>query len=305
MPSDGPTPATTSDDLFDLPVGEFVKARDALVRRRKADGAKEEAATVKALRRPTMAAWAVNQVVRSNPEVGDRLVTTAADIQRAQRRALSGVRDDRLREASVARRRLVEELVDQAAEILAASGATPAAHLDDVGQTFEAATTDPDVAARVAQGRLSAPIHPSTDFTAVAGLATVAPTDSAATEQADAGAGDQADDADEEVARQRRAAIRALQVAQGRADASRARAETAREDAARLEDKAARAMRTVERARTRAAEAAAAAERAATAARDLAAQADAAVATAADAAAAADADASEVDRARAALDDLA
>ena len=87
MPSDGPTPATTSDDLFDLPVGEFVKARDALVRRRKADGAREEAATVKAMRRPTMAAWAVNQVVRGNPEVGDRLVTTAADIQRAQRRA--------------------------------------------------------------------------------------------------------------------------------------------------------------------------------------------------------------------------
>jgi hypothetical protein len=306
MSSDGPTEPAASDELFDLPAGEFVAARDALVRRLRADGAKDDAAAVKSLRRPTLAAWAVNQVVRSQQDVGERLIATATTIQRAQRRALSGVRDDRLREASIARRALVEDLVARGATVLAAAGATPTSHLDDVGRTFEAAATDPDVAARVAEGRLSAPIHPSTDFAAVAGLTTVTPVEPPnAEEHAGEEAGDAGDGADEALARQRREAIRTLQVAQDRADVSRARAAAARDDAARLEGQAEEALRTVETTRQQAAEAAAAAERAVAAARELAANAEAAVATAADAAATAATDQDEADRARARLDELA
>ena len=57
------------DDLFALPPAEFIAARDALAKRLKADGDATRAAEVKALRRPSVAAWAVNQVARRKPEL--------------------------------------------------------------------------------------------------------------------------------------------------------------------------------------------------------------------------------------------
>ena len=58
------------DELFDLPPTEFIAARDALAKQLKADGDAGAAAEVKALRRPSVAAWAVNQVARRQPRSG-------------------------------------------------------------------------------------------------------------------------------------------------------------------------------------------------------------------------------------------
>lgn len=303
MPSDDTPSADTREELFGLPVGEFIAARDTLVRRLKADGAREDAAAVKALRRPTLAAWAVNHVVRADPEAGDRLVTTAHDMERAQRRALSGVRDGSLREASAARRHLVEELVDRAAAVLVAAGAAPASHLDDVGRTFEAASTSPEVAARVAEGCLSASIHPQADFTAVAGLATVAPApppDADNADHSDDGDGD----ADPELVARRRAAIRELETATTRAEASADHARAARQEATTLAERAKVARRAADDAQRIAEEARQTAERAAAEAEDVQARSDQATSAATSAEARAQADADEAERARSALDDL-
>ena len=51
------------DQLYGLPLEEFTKARDAEARRLRAEGDKDAAAAVKALEKPTKAAWAINQVV--------------------------------------------------------------------------------------------------------------------------------------------------------------------------------------------------------------------------------------------------
>ncbi|HXS45756.1 MAG TPA: hypothetical protein VN751_14105, partial [Solirubrobacteraceae bacterium] len=55
------------DRLYGLAPGEFVPERDALAKALRADGRRDEAAAVKALAKPTVAAWAVNQAVRSQP----------------------------------------------------------------------------------------------------------------------------------------------------------------------------------------------------------------------------------------------
>src|SRR5947207_15901983 len=62
------------DKLYGLSPEEFTAARDGLAKELKAAGDQSGATSVKALRRPTVAAWAVNQVVRREPKGADGLL---------------------------------------------------------------------------------------------------------------------------------------------------------------------------------------------------------------------------------------
>ena len=55
------------DQLFALPLDEFTAARNELARRLKQDGDAEAAEGVRGLAKPTVAAWAVNQLARREP----------------------------------------------------------------------------------------------------------------------------------------------------------------------------------------------------------------------------------------------
>jgi hypothetical protein len=61
-------------DLYGLPLDEFTAARDAEAKRLRAEGDAEAAKAVKALRKPSRAAWAINRAVRSEPEAVKELV---------------------------------------------------------------------------------------------------------------------------------------------------------------------------------------------------------------------------------------
>lgn len=89
-------PADDIDALFEVPPGEFVRARDDLARRLRADKQVDEARAVRQLRRPTVVVWALNQVARQHPDEVEAVLAAAAEVGAAQR---SG-RGDRLREAS-------------------------------------------------------------------------------------------------------------------------------------------------------------------------------------------------------------
>jgi hypothetical protein len=54
------------DDLYGVPLDRFVPERAALVRALRSAGEREQAAAVAALRKPSVAAWAVNQLVRTS-----------------------------------------------------------------------------------------------------------------------------------------------------------------------------------------------------------------------------------------------
>ena len=56
-----------ADALYGLPLEDFVAERDALAKRLRGEGRREDAQAVKALAKPTVAAWAVNQAVRARP----------------------------------------------------------------------------------------------------------------------------------------------------------------------------------------------------------------------------------------------
>ena len=68
------------DALYGLPLDAFVPERDALAKRLRADKRREEADAVKALRKPSVAAWAANQVLRSQPGQRDALLEAGAKV---------------------------------------------------------------------------------------------------------------------------------------------------------------------------------------------------------------------------------
>jgi hypothetical protein len=73
-----------TDSLFSTPLAEFVTTRDQLARELKKAGRAEEAATVKAIPKPTPSAWALNQTARKSPDAMARFLTASDALERAQ-----------------------------------------------------------------------------------------------------------------------------------------------------------------------------------------------------------------------------
>jgi hypothetical protein len=154
--------AQAGDELFDLAPAEFVAARDELARRLRGEGEAEAAATVKALRRPPLSAWAVNRLARGGgPGLGP-LLAAGERLRAAHQAALAGEGADELRAAARAEREAVGGLVEAAMGLLREAGhpATDATR-DRVAATLHAAAASPEAADLVRHGRLTADLDPS------------------------------------------------------------------------------------------------------------------------------------------------
>lgn len=55
---------TDAHDLYGLPIELFVSERQAVAKELRRQGLRDEAARITGLRKPSVAAWAVNQLVR-------------------------------------------------------------------------------------------------------------------------------------------------------------------------------------------------------------------------------------------------
>jgi hypothetical protein len=142
------------DELFVGALDEFVKRRDELVKQLKKDGDKETAAEVKALRKPSAAAWAINQVARRSHDAIDALVVAARGVHEAQARAVQGKDGGGLRGATEEWRKCINAL---AAEVAKEAGAQ---YRDAAAGTFEAASTSDEWTQIVKAGRLMATLEP-------------------------------------------------------------------------------------------------------------------------------------------------
>src|SRR6266540_322075 len=161
--------------LFGLAPEEFVAARDELARRLRKDGDGAAAKRVAGLRRPTVAAWAVNRAARRRPELVTDLIEAGERLRQAQRRALSGLRGGALRTAGAERRVAIERLLAEAADVLEESGRSPEAHRDAIAATLQAASVDETAAAAVRAGTLDREVAAPSGFGEVAGLQLVQP----------------------------------------------------------------------------------------------------------------------------------
>ena len=117
------------DELFGLAPEEFVAARDELARRLRREGDPEAAGRVKALRRPPLSAWAVNQLARGQEPALGRLLAAGERVRAAQRAAVAGGDAAELRAAAKAER-----------EAVAALAAVARARLREARQSFDQAT---------------------------------------------------------------------------------------------------------------------------------------------------------------------
>jgi hypothetical protein len=134
------------DRLFALKPGEFVSARNELAAHLKASGDAPAAARVKALKRPSVPAWAVNQLRFATPRLvagllasGDRLRSRSPDMPSVMQ----------------ARREAVSDARKKSAELLVAAGhsATPQM-MQRVSSTLEALATYGNAPDRDVAGRL-------------------------------------------------------------------------------------------------------------------------------------------------------
>jgi hypothetical protein len=148
-------PQDAVDRLYGLPREEFVGERDALAKQLRADGSRDEAAAVKALPKPTVAAWAANQAVRSQKRAARELWKAGDELSAAQEAVLAGKGSGaKLRVASERERAAVETLVDAARGLLGASGGDLSeATIERVRDTLHAGAIDADAREEVAAGR--------------------------------------------------------------------------------------------------------------------------------------------------------
>jgi hypothetical protein len=145
-----------ADQLYAADPAEFTDRRSDLVAQARADADQAAARAIGALRRPTRAAWVVNQLARADPDAVARLGRLGDEL-RAAESALDG---GKLRELSQTRRELLGQLARQA---LDGAGVTdpPDALQQEVTGTLSAALADPQVAARVGQGQLAKSVQPA------------------------------------------------------------------------------------------------------------------------------------------------
>lgn len=133
------------DRLYGLPLDEFTAARDELARELRGDGRRAEADEVRALRKPTAAAWAVNQGVRADGKAATRLAR-AGD-------GLTGASGKALRDAMAEQADAVEGMV-RAARDAAGRGTLSRASIDRVRETLRAVATDDELRAQFEAGRV-------------------------------------------------------------------------------------------------------------------------------------------------------
>ena len=148
--------AMDSDQLYGLPLDQFVPERAALVKALRADGDREQAAEVAALRKPSVAAWAVNQLVRTQRRAVDDLFAAGDTLRDVQAEVMAGRQDAQaLRDAAGEERAAVDALAQSARGLLTSDGdgLSPSV-IDRVADTLHAAALDDDARTDVDEGRL-------------------------------------------------------------------------------------------------------------------------------------------------------
>jgi hypothetical protein len=150
-------PVADPSELYGLPLDRFVAERQALAKKLRGEGNKDEAARVAALRKPSVAAWTVNQLARTQGPSIAALFDAGDELQRAQSDLLAGrSAASALRDAGRREREAVEELTEVARGLLSSDGHEPTqATLDRVGETLRAAALSEEARGEVARGCLA------------------------------------------------------------------------------------------------------------------------------------------------------
>jgi hypothetical protein len=137
-----------ADELYALGLGDFTPARDAKAKQLKGT---DLAPKVKTLKKPSLAAWVVNLLVRHETEQVEQVLTVGAALREAQA-SMSG---DELRALTKQRRQLTAAVTTRARALAREHGQkVTEAVAEQVEATLTASMVDADCAAAVRSGLL-------------------------------------------------------------------------------------------------------------------------------------------------------
>jgi hypothetical protein len=158
-PTDVPdgVPDDAVDELYCLPIEEFTPRRDALAKELRGDGQRDAATWVKGLRKPSAAAWVVNQLARSRTREAKELLAAGDGLRAAHERVVAGEAGaDELRAAADAEHEAARALVTDAPGLLDRDGHPPSGPtLERVAETIRAVALDDEARAGFEKGRLT------------------------------------------------------------------------------------------------------------------------------------------------------
>jgi hypothetical protein len=143
-----------TDELYGLPPGEFTRARDERAKALRKEGDREAADAVKALRKPTVAAWALNQLARRRRKDLDRLLAAGDELRAAQEELLGGGDRSAFQKAAARERELAAKLSADAAALASEAGERASGLQEKVAETLHAAALDEETADELRSGRL-------------------------------------------------------------------------------------------------------------------------------------------------------
>jgi hypothetical protein len=143
-------------EMYAAPAADFIALRNDLAKRLKADGDALGSARLKALRKPTVAAWIANQVARQKPDDLDDLLALGDEL----REATADLDGERLRELTPRRHQQLGLLTKSARQLAEGAGQKVSQDVEQkLRETFDAALIDPSAGEAVREGRLSSALR--------------------------------------------------------------------------------------------------------------------------------------------------
>ena len=165
----GKTEEDDIDALFQLTPPEFVTARNALATQLKKAGQNDVARRVKALPKPSISAWTVNQLYWKHRAAFEKLLANGERFRQAQVSRLAGKGTD-IHKLLNERREELSAMSRLAAQILQrSSGAAPSGVMRRITATLEALSAYGTLAGAPSAGRLVEDVDPP-GFDALAAL---------------------------------------------------------------------------------------------------------------------------------------
>jgi hypothetical protein len=142
-------------ELYAVEPPAFVAARSEAAREAREAGDRELATAIGKLRRPVVAAWAVNLLARDDAAGLGQLLALGGDLREAHQQ----MRGEALQRLSRQRHDMLAALAGRARQLAADAGHPLGAEAaQQVVQTLGAALADPDAGREVQRGRLVAPL---------------------------------------------------------------------------------------------------------------------------------------------------
>jgi hypothetical protein len=162
------------DELYGVGLDAFVAERARLVRELREHGDREDADELAKLRKPTVFAWALNQLARRERRDVDLLLDAGHRLREAQAGVLRGADRADFEQARQSERDALRTLEQAAAELIGeARGSASRTVLAQIVSTLRTAAVSEEGRELLALGRFVAPLE-SEGFGALAGLAPAA-----------------------------------------------------------------------------------------------------------------------------------